>query len=78
MLSQWSIPRIIETIKQQDIVAICSNCHSLIHSQAFLHLADEILDNEMAEQVRTEIERIKTRINSFQLPDINLRNIFRH
>ena len=76
-LSGWSIPRIEEIIKDQDIIAICSNCHSLIHSEAFIRLADLILGETKANQVRNEIDRIKKRIDLFILPNINLRNIFR-
>ncbi|KKN45925.1 hypothetical protein LCGC14_0678260 [marine sediment metagenome] len=77
-LSGWSIPRIEKTIKEQDIVAICSNCHSLIHSEAFIHLADLILGEKKAEQLRNEIDRINKNIDLFIMPNINLRNIFRH
>lgn len=73
--------KIMEILIKENIVCICSNCHTILHSR-FHEFAHEILNGffnildvkKYLKKIRNDYGRIKTNIQNFKFNDINFRS----
>ncbi len=76
-LKHLDIPKIIETLKREKIIALCSNCHRMIKNREFIENLAEIYEghlNKYIPNIRRDYETILKNINNFKFREINISN----
>jgi len=73
-LSNLNVSRIIKKLREDDVVCLCANCHSITESRHFEENIGEILENKDLDELRIYYKTLNQRIKNYSFPNQHGKN----
>ncbi|UCD01670.1 MAG: hypothetical protein JSV23_01195 [Promethearchaeota archaeon] len=67
---KYNIQKIIDLIRNEKCICLCSNCHSILHSTSFIRNIDEVFGNKymcLINKFRSDYNSLITNINRYDI-----------